>query len=329
VKNILGISEMKNLIKVAFHIVTTVCISQSFATDIWPSHSIKFIVGFGPGGANDLVARVAAEAASIQLGQPIIVENKPGAGSVLGGDFVAKSPPDGYTFFVSAGGIITNPMIKTSMPYKEGDLVPVGLLAVSPSIIVVPANSKINNLKDLFALSNDPKGLNFSTAGTGSTPHFVAEMLKITSGGKYEVIPYKSGSEGIVAVISNQVDATSEASVVVIPQIQGGKLKAIASTWNKRIASLPNVPTTKEQGYSEVFIGHWAGVFAPKGTPDWVLERMNQAINAGLKTTVVQDRLTPQGIEPTPGSRASFIKFLADEKARLEPIVKRANMKED
>jgi tripartite-type tricarboxylate transporter receptor subunit TctC len=329
VNSLLGTTEMKNLLRVAFNIVIALCISQSFATDVWPSHSIKFIVGFGPGGANDLVARIAAEAAAIQLGQPIIVENKPGAGSVLGADFVAKSAPDGYTFFVSAGGIITNPMIKTSMPYKDGDLVPVGLLTVSPSIIVVPTNSRVNNLKDLFALANDSKGLNFSTAGTGSTPHFVAEMLKITSGGKYEVIPYKSGSEGIVAVISNQVDTTSEASVVVIPQIQGGKLKAIASTWNKRIASLPNVSTAKEQGYPEVFIGHWAGVFAPKGTPDWLLERMNQAINAGLKTTAVQDRLIPQGIEPTPGSRASFMKFLGEEKARLEPIVKRANMKED
>jgi tripartite-type tricarboxylate transporter receptor subunit TctC len=255
--------------------------------------------------------------------------NKPGAGSVLGADFVAKSAPDGYTFFVSAGGIITNPMIKSSMPYKESDLVPVGLLTISPSIIVVSEDSKINNMKDLLALAKDPKGLNFSTAGTGSTPHFVAEMLKVKAGGKYEIIPYKSGSEGMVAVISNQVDATSEASVVVIPQIQGGKLKPIASTWNKRISALPNVPTTKEQGYPEVLIGHWAGVFAPKGTPDAILEKMNQAINAGLKTAAVQSRLVPQGIEPSPGTRASFIKFLADEKARLEPIVKRANMKED
>jgi tripartite-type tricarboxylate transporter receptor subunit TctC len=272
---------------------------------------------------------VVAEAASKQLGQPIIVENKPGAGSVLGADFVAKSAPDGYTFFVSAGGIVTNPMIKSSMPYKEGDLVPVGMLAISPSIIVVSADSKINNMKDLLVLAKDPKGLNFSTAGTGSTPHFVAEMLKVKGGGKYEIIPYKSGSEGMVAVISNQVDATSEASVVVIPQIQGGKLKAVASTWNKRITALPDVPTTKEQGYPEVFIGHWAGVFAPKGTPDAILEKMNQAINAGLKTAAVQSRLTPQGIEPSPGTRASFTKFLADEKTRLEPIVKRANMKED
>ncbi len=320
---------MKLTSKIAFLVVSWLTFGQAFAADPWPNHPIKFIVGFGPGGANDMVARVAAEAASKQLGQPIIVENKPGAGSVLGADFVAKSPPDGYTFFVSAGGIVTNPMIKSSMPYKEGDLVPVGMLAISPSIIVVSADSKVNNLKDLLVLAKGPKGLNFSTAGTGSTPHFVAEMLKVNSGGKFEIIPYKSGSEGMVAVISNQVDATSEASIVVIPQIQGGKLKPIASTWNKRITALPNVPTTKEQGYPEVFIGHWAGVFAPKGTPEAILEKMNQAINAGLKTEAVQSRLTPQGIEPAPGSRASFSKFLADEKARLGPIVKKANMKED
>ena len=320
---------MKIFSKVALSLFLSLFLGQVFAADAWPNHPIKFIVGFGPGGANDTVARVVAEAASKQLGQAIVVENKPGAGSTLGADFVAKSAPDGYTFFVSAGGIVTNPMIKSSMPYKEGDLVPVGLLTISPSIIVVSEDSKINNMKELLAVAKEPKGLNFSTAGTGSTPHFVAEMLKVKAGGKYEIIPYKSGSEGMVAVISNQVDATSEASVVVIPQIQGGKLRPIASTWNKRISALPNVPTTKEQGYPEVFIGHWAGVFAPKGTPDGILEKMNQAINAALKTPAVQSRLIPQGIEPSPGTRASFSKFLADEKARLEPIVRRANMKED
>ena len=312
-----------------FVLIALCLLSQLTFAQAWPSRPIKFIVGFGPGGANDLVARVVAEGVAKQLGQSVIVENKPGAGSVLGADFVAKSAPDGYTFFVGAGGVITNLMIKSSMPYKEGDLLPVGMLAISPSIIVASANSKINSLKDIFELAKDPKGINFSTAGTGSTPHFVAEMMKIKVGGRYEIIPYKSGSEGMVAVISNQVDITSEASVVVIPQIQGGKLKAIASTWNKRITALPNVPTTKEQGYPEIFIGHWAGVFAPKGTPVAVLDKLNQAINQALQTPAVQNRLTPQGIEPYPGNRAAFTKFLADEKNRLGPIVKRANMRDN
>ena len=312
-----------------FVLIALCLFSQLTYAQAWPNRPIKFIVGFGPGGANDLVARVVAEGVAKQLGQSVIVENKPGAGSVLGADFVAKSAPDGYTFFVGAGGVITNLMIKSSMPYKEGDLLPVGMLAISPSIIVASANSKINSLKDIFELAKDPKGINFSTAGTGSTPHFVAEMMKIKVGGRYEIIPYKSGSEGMVAVISNQVDITSEASVVVIPQIQGGKLKAIASTWNKRITALPNVPTTKEQGYPEIFIGHWAGVFAPKGTPVAVLDKLNQAINQALQTPAVQNRLTPQGIEPYPGNRAAFTKFLADEKNRLGPIVKRANMRDN
>jgi len=295
----------------------------------WPKRPIKFIVGFGPGGANDIVARIVADGVSKQLGQAVIVENKPGAGSVLGADFVAKSLPDGYTFFVSAGGIITNPMIKKSMPYKEGDLVPVALLAVSPSVIVVSQDSKIRNLQDLIARAKDPKGITFSTAGTGSTPHFVAEMLKVNAGGKYDIIPYKSGSEAKVAVLSNQVDATSESSAVIIPQVQGGKLRAIASTWSKRIEALPNVSTTKEEGYPQILIGHWAGLFAPKGTPNEILDKMNRAVEVALKSSEVQKRLVPQGIEPSPGSRASFVSFLNDERTRLAPIVQRANMRDD
>jgi len=302
---------------------------SAVAADAWPSKPIRFVVPFGPGGANDLVARAVAEAASKQLGQPIIVENKPGAGSVLGADLVAKASPDGYTFLAPAGGVITNALIKARMPYKEEDLVPVAMMAVSPSVIVVSADSPIKDLKGLVAAAKTGHGLNFSTAGTGSTPHFVAEMLKLKSGAKLEVVPYKSGSEGMVAVIGKQVDATSEASVVVLPQIKGGKLRAIASTWNRRIAALPDLPTAEEQGYPNVFIGHWSGVFAPRGTPEDILEKMNGAINTALKSPELRARLIPQGIDPAGGSRADFSKFLAGEKARLGPIAKAANMRED
>ena len=299
--------------------------------DVWPSRPIKFIVGFGPGGANDLVARAVAEGVGKQLGQPIIVENKPGAGSVVGGDYVAKSAPDGYTFYAgAAGGIVTIPLLRSSMPYKQEDLVPVGMMAVSPSIIVVNADSPILNLKDLIKKAQGTSGLTFATAGSGSTPHFVAEMLKLdTGGGNYEIIPYKSGSEGVFAVVSKQVDATSEASVVVLPQIEGNKLRPIASTWNKRITRLPNVPTTKELGYPNIFIGHWSGIFAPKGTSPDIILKMNAALQAALDSNAIKARLIPQGIEPTPGSQSDFIKFLSEERKRLQPIVKNANMKDE
>jgi len=295
----------------------------------WPARPIKFVVPFGPGGANDLVARAVAEGVAKQLGQAVIVENKPGAGSVLGAELVAKAAPDGYTFLTPAAGVLTNAMIKTRMPYKEEDLVPVAMMAVSPSIIVVLPDSPIKDLKGLIAASKAGPGLNFSTAGTGSTPHFVAEMLKLEAGAKVQIVPYKSGSEGMVAVMSRQVDATSEASVVVLPQIKGGKLRAIASTWKVRIAALADVPTATELGFAGVQIGHWSGVFAPRGTPDEILDKMNRAVYAALKTPEVRARLVPQGIDPVGGTRAEFTKFIAAEKARLAPIARKAEMKED
>ncbi|MCA0325641.1 MAG: tripartite tricarboxylate transporter substrate binding protein [Proteobacteria bacterium] len=320
---------MKPLLHTTLALAVGLCASLSAHAADWPTKPIKFVVPFGAGGANDLVARAVAEAASKQLGQPIIIDNKPGAGSVLGSDIVAKSAPDGYTFLAPAGGIITNPLIKAKMPYAPDALVPVVMMAVSPSVIVVPADSPYKDLKSLVAASKQGQGLNFSTAGTGSTPHFVAEMLKVGAGAKLQIIPYKSGSEGVVAVIGKQVDATSEASLVVLPQIKGGKLKALASTWNRRIAALPDLPTAQEQGFGNVFIGHWSGVFAPKGTPEDILNKVNEAVNTALKSPELRARLIPQGIDPVGGSRADFTKFLADEQKRLAPIVKAAQMKED
>jgi tripartite-type tricarboxylate transporter receptor subunit TctC len=215
------------------------------------------------------------------------------------------------------------------MPYKEDELVPIVLMAVSPSVIVVAADSPIRSLKDLVTTSNKGGGLSFSTAGTGSTPHFVAEMLKLKGGARLTIIPYKSGSEGVVAVIGKQVDATSEASPVVLPQIKGGKLRALASTWNRRVAALQDVPTAEELGFKDLVIGHWAGLFAPKGTPTEILDKMNAAVNKALKSSELRARLVPQGIDPQGGSREDFRKFLASEKARLGPVAKAAQMQAD
>ena len=150
----------------------------------WPTHAIKFVVPFGPGGANDLVARAVAQTVAKQLGQPIVIENHPGASSVIGADIVAKAAPDGYTFLVPAAGVITNALIRAQMPYKENDLVPIALMGISPSVIVVPADSPIKDLAGLMLAAQHGQGILFATAGTGSTPHFVAEMLKLKSGAK-------------------------------------------------------------------------------------------------------------------------------------------------
>lgn len=299
--------------------------APAHAADAWPNHVIKFVVPFTAGGANDLVARAGAEAVSKRIGQPVVIENRPGAGGVVGADYVAKSKPDGYTFLVGAVGTVTNSLIRTKMPYAPDDLVPVGLIAVSPSVIVASPSLPVNNLKDLIEYSKKQGGAPFATTGSGSTPHFVEEMLK-EKGAQLTVVPYKSGSESITAVIGGQVAATSEASVVVLPQIKAGKLKALGATWDKRMAAAPNLPTTAEQGLPEVRIGHWAGIFAPKGTDPAIIKRLNAELTAGMQTQEIRERLLPNGIEPAGGSVESFVAFIQSERDRLGLLAKNAHM---
>lgn len=296
----------------------------------WPAKPIRFIVPFAPGGANDLLARAAAEGASAQLGQAIVIENKPGAGGTLGADLAAKSAPDGYTFLISAAGVISNSMIKKSMPFKDSDLTPVVMIGLAPSIIVVPANSKFNNLREFVDASKHSEGFFFATAGTGSTPHFVAELLNTKYGAKILPVPYKSGSEGTSAVISGQVQGTSEASIVALPHLKhGGKFKPLATTWIQRISAYPELSTAVEQGFTELQIAHWAGIHAPTGVPAAIMDKLAAAVDAGLKMPSIVNRLKPLGIEPIGGTRASFNEFVAAERARLGSVVRASGMKED
>ena len=295
----------------------------------WPDHAIKWVVPFGPGGANDLIARAAAEVVSKRLGQPVIIDNKPGAGAMIGADFVAKSKPDGYTWLIGAAGVVTNSMIRTDMPYADSDLIPVGMIAVAPSVIVVNPSVPVSNLKELVAWSKTrPGGIDWATAGGGSTPHFVAEMLR-EAGVAINIVPYKSGAEGVTAVLSNNVSATSEASIVVLPQVKGGKLKPIATTYTKRMTAYDTLPTAKEQGFPGVEIGHWAGLFAPKGTPVAIVERMSKELEAAVKSAEFRDKMVPSGIEPEPGNTASFVKFINAERDRLGKLARKANMQAD
>jgi len=297
----------------------------------WPNKQIHFVVPFAAGGANDLIGRAGAEGASkaLNLSQAILIDNKPGAGTTLGADFVAKSAPDGYTFLISASGVISNSMIKKSMPYKDSDLVPVAMIALAPSIIIVPASSPYMSLKDLIQKSQTPNGLNFSTAGTGSTPHFVAELLNLKHNANLQVVPFKSGSESLNAVVGAQVDATSEASIIVLPHLKSGRIRALATTWTQRIAALPELQTAIEQGYTELKIAHWAGLHAPKGTPEPILDMMAKAIDVGIKSEAIASRLQAVGIEPIGGTRSSFNQFITSERSKLSLVIKQTGMVED
>ena len=296
----------------------------------WPAKPIHFIVPFSAGGANDLMGRAAAEGASKVLGQTIIVENRPGAGGSLGASIVAKSAPDGYTFLISAAGVISNTMIKKSLPYKDEDLVPVALIALSPSVIVVPQSSRHQSLKDFVEASKQGNGFNFATAGSGSTPHFVAEILNVKYGARLQSVPYKSGSESTTAVMGGQVEGTSEASIIALPHIlHDGKFKALATTWTQRLSAYPQLSTASEQGYPELKIAHWAGVHAPKGTPEDVMDKVAAAVDRAMKDSAITQRLKSLGIEPMGGTRMDFVRFTQEERKRLGDIVRMAQMKEN
>nr|WP_196232566.1 tripartite tricarboxylate transporter substrate binding protein [Variovorax paradoxus] len=295
----------------------------------WPAKTIRFVVPFAPGGANDLMARAAAEGAAKVLGQPVIIDNRPGAGGSLGADLVAKSAPDGYTFLISAAGVISNSMIKKSLPFKDEDLVPAVMIGLAPSVVVVPKSAPYDNLRDFVEASKKGVGFNFATAGTGSTPHFVAEMLNVKYGAKLQPVPYKSGSESTTAVLGGQVEGTSEASIIALPHIRGdGKFKALATTWTQRISAYPELSTAVEQGFADLQIAHWAGLHAPRGTPDDILDKLAAAVDKAMREPATVAKLKGLGIEPIGGTRQEFVKFTDAERKRLGEIVKAARMQE-
>ena len=320
---------MRSLATLAAVAFAGVALYPASAHADWPDHAVKWVVPFAPGGANDLIARAAAEGVARRLGQPVVIENKPGAGAVVGTQFVAKSKPDGYTFLVGAVGVVTNSMLQKDLPYDDKELTPVGMIAVAPSVIVANPSLPANDLKAFvaWAKAEGSKGVNWSTAGSGSTPHFVAEMLKQSGVPNLVIVPYKSGSEGVTAVLSGSVSATSEASIVVLPYVKAGKLKALATTYDKRITAYPSLPTAIEQGFPQVSIGHWAGLFAPTGTPPAIVERMNAELLAVVKSKEFADRLVPSGIEPAPYSLKDFVAFVQGERERLGKLARAAGMK--
>ena len=304
-------------------------VAQGAAAQAWPTRPIHLIVPFTAGGANDLLGRAAAEGATKALGQQVIVENRPGSGTVLGTDVVARAAPDGYTFLVSSAGVVSNSMIR-KVPYKDEQLVPVAMIGLAPSVVVVPANPPYKTLKEFVDASRkSAQGFHWSTAGTGSTPHFVEGLLDTKYGAKLDLVPYKSGAESITAVLGGQVDATSEASIVVLPYLTSGKLHALADTWTSRISAYPDLPTAAEQGFPEIKIAHWAGVHAPAGTPEAIIDKMAAAVDAAMKDPATVKRLKAMGIEPVGGTRASFVKFVDEERARLGAVVKATGMKEE
>src|SRR5437016_690990 len=271
----------------------------------YPMRAIHIIVGFTPGGGNDIIARVVGQKLSESLGQPIIVENKPGGGAIVATEYVAKSPPDGYTLLMSASGISINPAVYAQLPYDAvKDFVAVSELGSFPLIMIVNAASPIKSVAELvtFAKAN-PDKMNY--ASSSASFQLVTELFKQKTGAPMQVIPYKSANESVLAVVSGQVTTTIADAGPVLPQVKSGTVRALAVAAPKRMEDLPDVPTLKEAG-ADVDAVLWSGIFLPKGTPPAIVKKLEGEFMRSAKLPDVIARLKPLGIEAIGNSSDEF-----------------------
>jgi tripartite-type tricarboxylate transporter receptor subunit TctC len=292
----------------------------------YPSKPIHIIVGFAAGGGNDIIARVFGQKLSESLGQPVIVENKPGGGAIVATEYVAKSPPDGYTLLMSASGISINPAVYAKLPYDAvNDFVAVSELGSFPLIMIVAASSPIKSVGELVTYAKaNPDNMNY--ASSSASFQLVTELFKQKTGAPMQVIPYKSANESVLAVISGQVTTTIADAGPVTGQVKSGTARALAVAAPKRMEDLPDVPTLKEAG-ADVDAVLWSGIFVPKGTPPAIVRKIEGELMRIAKLPDVIARLKPLGIDAVGNSSEEFTKILAADIARWGEVAKSANIK--
>ena len=318
---------MKCLAAAAFSLLAVAAPAQD-----WPQRSVKIVAPFAAASTPDAFARVLAEGLHKRLGQPVIVENKPGAGGMVGTDAVAKAAPDGYTIGVSiVGPLVNNKLLYKKMPYDpDRDLVPITIGVTQASLLVVPATKEIHNLAELIAdLKRRPGKANYASIGIGSLSHLTMELVALKSGTEIVHVPYAGSSQAVTALLAGDVDMACLPALSVLAQIKAGKLRAIGSSIGTRSALLPEIPTLKEQGLSDVDAGAWIGVVAPAGTPAPIIDRLYREIVGTLKEPEVVATLNRQMMEVVAGTPAEFVQHLRDEEARWTPVIRKTKVSLD
>ncbi|WP_353201730.1 tripartite tricarboxylate transporter substrate binding protein [Polynucleobacter sp.] len=294
----------------------------------YPNKPIRIINPLATGGAVDTMARMLAPSLQEILGQPIVIESKPGAGGTIGSNFVAKSAPDGYTILMVYDTFAVNPHVYKNLPFDSfKDLAPVTELVKIPLVVVAGNKLPANNLRELTDLSKSKtNGINFSSGGAGSSGHLAAELLKTNLGIDMTHVPYKGGGPAMTATIGGETDITILGAVITVPQIKGGNLKALAVLGKKRTPALPQVATASEQGLTNFDVSSWVGVLVPAGTPAPIVDKINNAFAQALKNPAVQSRMAEQGNEIVASSPAQFGVFLNQESAKWARVIKENNI---
>ena len=296
----------------------------------YPDRPIRLIAPFPAGGLADVIARAVGDQMSKSLGQPVIVENRAGAGGNTGADAVAKSPPDGYTLLMSSAGILTaNPHLYAKMPFDAATaFVPVSNVAQMNMLVVVHPKVQAQNLKEFIALAKkEPGKLNFGSPGIGTTGHLGLAMLMHTAQIQITHVPYKGAAPAITDLIAGQIDGVVDNPPTVISHIQGGKLRPLAYAAKERLALLPNVPTAAEAGLANFEAASWFGIVAPAGTPPAAVGKLHKAIAEATQTKVMQERFAKTGARLVGDTPEQFAAQIRAEYKAWGEIIKAANIK--
>jgi tripartite-type tricarboxylate transporter receptor subunit TctC len=297
----------------------------------YPNKPIKIIVGYAAGGAVDLIARSLAKGMSETLGQPIVVENKPGGGTNIATKLLIDSPSDGYTLMLAANALAANKSLYKPQPYDpELDITPIALVGNVPVVLATSVNSKYANLGDVIkAAKLKPDDITFGSPGNGATPHMAVKFFEQAAGISLKHIPYKGGSAAITDLIGGQIDLVATNMLEIAPQVKAGKVKILAVMSPKRSPLFPDVPTIAESGYPgfEAFV--WYGLIGPAKLPNAISSKLYAAVEKSLASKEMIDRLSTAGGEVTPGPRSQLSNLIKSETRRYEKMVREANIQPD
>ena len=305
-----------------------VFVSAVLCLPVWaqtfPSRAIHLVVGFTPGGGVDINARLLASKLSEALGQPVIVENKPGAGTNIANEYVAKSAPDGYTLLFNSPAVAINMSLYKNPGYDVlKDFAPVSVFSDSTNILVVPSSLPVRSVKELVALAREkPGALNFSSAGAGTTQHLAGELFKLRTGTQMVHIPYRGSAPSIAALLSAEVQLSFVNPLAIGPHVKSGRLRALAVAGPRRAPLLPEVPTMKEGGVEGVEVPLWFGMLAPAGTPRDIVAALAAGVVRAAKDPETRKRLEEQGGEPVGSTPEEFAALLREEVAKWAEVVK-------
>jgi len=303
--------------------------SDARAQADYPSRPVRIIVGFGPGSAADISARLVGGRAGAILGQQFVVEGRPGAGSNIAAEYVARAEKDGYTLFLGTAANAINATLTPNLTFDFAkDFAPVALITALPNILVVHPSLGVRSVPELIALAKSKPGeIFFGSSGIGTAPHLSGELFNVMAGTKLVHVPYQGSAQAATDLLSGRIQVMFSPASTVLPQVAEGRLVALASTQLKRAASAPDLPTLSEAGLPGFDTSVWFGLQAPTGTPKTVVDRLNGAINEALRAKEVLDGLRAAGIEPLGGSPEDFARTIASEIKKWADVVTAAGLK--